>query len=366
MKNILAAFARNTVFANILLFLIFLAGGMAVSFMIRETFPEFSLDMISVSVPYPGADPEEVEEGISRKIEEAVEGEEGVSQYTTTSSEGVGTALIEIKENYDISEVLDRVRSKIDAISTFPADAEKPVITELTLKESVVLISLSGEMSERRLKEWGQEIKDEIQQIPVISQISVFGARDYEIGIEVSESRLREYGLTFESVVDAVRRSNLNQAGGTIRSAGEEIRVRTVGRKYTGRELAEIVVLARPRGEIITLDRLARIDDGFTQDPISATVNGKRAVFLNVFKTKEEDALAISGAVRDFIAQKRKVLPGGAEIRVIYDATDMLRSRIDLLTRNGIIGLALVFVLLWLFLDLRLSFWAGMGHSHSL
>jgi hypothetical protein len=270
MKRVLAAFANNTVFANILLVLIFLAGGIAAMSMIRETFPEFSVDIITVSVAYPGADPEEVEEGISRKIEEALEGLEGVKQYTTQSRENVSNTIIEVKESYDINVVIDRVRSKVDAISTFPVDAEEPVITEITFKDPVMLLYLSGDMSERRIKEWAESIKDEIQQIPEISQVTVFGARDYEIAIEVSEERLREYGLTFTRVVEAVRRSNLNLAGGTIRTQGEEIRVRTVGRKYTGKELSQIVVLARPEGEIITLDRLAVINDGFTEDPIRA------------------------------------------------------------------------------------------------
>ena len=158
MKRVLAAFARNTVFANIVLVLIFLAGGIATMSMIRETFPEFSLDMITISVPYPGADPEEVEEGISQKIEEALEGLEGIKQYTTQSSENVGTANIEVKEDYDVSDVLERVRSKVNAISSFPVDAEKPVITELILKDPVMLLYLSGDMSERRIKEWSEKI----------------------------------------------------------------------------------------------------------------------------------------------------------------------------------------------------------------
>jgi multidrug efflux pump subunit AcrB len=294
MKRVLAAFARNTVFANIILAMIFIAGYIATANMIRETFPEFSLDMITISVPYPGADPEEVEEGISRKIEEAIEGLQGIKQYTTESSEGMGAANIEIREDYDVDEVLDRVRTKVNAISTFPVDAEKPVIGELLLKDVVTLLYLSGDMSERRIKEWSEQIKDEIQQLPNISQVETFGARDYEIAIEVSEEQLRQYGLSFSDVADAVRRSSLNLAGGTIRTREEEIRVRTMGRKYTGQELASIVVMARPEGDVVTLDRLAHIDDGFTEDPIAATINGEPAVLLIVYKTPEEDALVIS------------------------------------------------------------------------
>ena len=361
MKRVLAAFARNTVFANIILVLIFLAGGIATMSMIRENFPEFSLDMITISVPYPGADPEEVEEGISRKIEEAIEGLEGIKQYTTTSSENVGTAVIEVKEDYDVGDVLEKVRSRVDAISSFPVDAEKPVITELTLKDPVMLLYFSGDMSERRIKEWSERIKDEIQQVPEVSQVEIFGARGYEISIEVSEKRLREYGLNFDRVVDAIRRNSLNLAGGTIRTKGEEIRVRTMGRKYTGETLSSIVVLARPEGELITLDRLATINDGFTEDPINALINGEPSVLLIVYKTQEEDALVISEAVQKYISQKQRQLPAGTNIKVLYDNTDMLRSRIDLLVRNGMIGLMIVFILLWTFLNARLSFWGGMG-----
>ena len=189
MKRVLAAFARNTVFANIVLVLIFLAGGIATMSMIRENFPEFSLDMVTISALYPGADPEEIEEGISRKIEEAIEGLEGIKLYTTESSENVGTATIEVKEDFDMDEVLDRVRTKVNAISTFPIDAEKPVISEVTIQDPVVLLYLSGNMSERRIKEWSEKIKDEIQQLPEVSKVGIFGAREYEIGIEVSEER---------------------------------------------------------------------------------------------------------------------------------------------------------------------------------
>ncbi|MFC1859620.1 efflux RND transporter permease subunit, partial [Thermodesulfobacteriota bacterium] len=361
MKRVMAAFARNTVFANIVLVLIFLAGGIATMSMIRENFPEFSLDMITISVPYPGADPEEIEEGISRKIEEAIEGLEGIKQYTTQSSENVGTTIIEVKEDYDVSDVLEKVKSKVNAISSFPVDAERPIITELILKDPVMLLYFSGDMSERRIKEWSERIKDEIQQLSEVSQVENFGVREYEIGIEVSEERLREYGLTFNMVVDAIRRSSLNLAGGTVRTRGEEIRVRTMGRKYTGEALSSIVVLARPEGEIITLDRLAFINDGFTEDPINALINGEPSVLLIVYKTQEEDALVISEAVQKYLLQKELLLPEGANIKIFYDNTDMLRSRIDLLVRNGIIGLIIVFILLWCFLNARLSFWSGMG-----
>lgn len=361
MKRLLEAFAKNTVFANILLLMILLVGAIAAVSMVRETFPAFSVDIVVVSVPYPGADPEEVEEGVSRKIEEALEGVEGIKQLTTKSSENVSTTIIEVKESYDAQLLLDDVRSKIDSISTFPRDAEQPVITEILNRETVMLLTLSGDMSERRLKHWAETIKDEMQQIPDLSQIEIFGARDYEISIEISEERLREYGLTLSQAADAIRRGNLNMAGGTIRTEGEEIRVRTVGRKYTGAELSSIVVLARPEGDLVTLDRLATIRDDFAEDPNSVRVNGEQGLLLVVFKTPEEDSIAISDAVTSFIERKNDELPQGADISILYNGSKDLQARIDLLTRNGLIGLSLVFLLLWMFLDFRLSFWAGMG-----
>jgi len=361
MRRVIEAFAENTVFANIILLLIFLSGGLAINSMIREIFPEFSLDMITISVPYPGADPEEVEEGISQKIEDALETVDGIKQYTTKSSENMSQTQIEVNENYDVNDVLDQVRSKVDAISNFPVDAEKPVISEIILKEAVAVIYLAGNMSERRLKEWAEHLKDDIKQSPAISQVAIFGVRDYEISIEVSEARLREYGLSFDQVSQVVRQSNLNLAGGTIRTQGEEIRIRTVGRKYTGDALANIVVLARPGGDIVTLDRLATIKDDFTEDMIKATVNGERAVFMIVQKTKEEDAIVISRTVHDFVKKKQAELPKDIHLNILYESTDMLKARIKLLVKNGIIGLILVFITLWAFLDARLSFWGGMG-----
>jgi multidrug efflux pump subunit AcrB len=361
MNKLLAAFARNTVFANILLFLIFFAGFLATKSMVRESFPEFSIDMISITVLYPGADPEEVEEGVNQKIEEALESIEGIKQYTTKSAENMASVTIEVKDGHDTAEVLDKVRSHVNAISTLPLDAEKPIIREIVRKQVVMLLALSGDLNEKQLKQWGEQVKDEVKQIPLISQVEAYGTREYEIGIEVSEERLRQYGLTFDQVASVVRKSSLNLAGGTLRTTGEEIRIRTVGRKYTGEELAKIVVLARPGGEIITLDTIAEIRDGFTEDPIFASIDDQPAMFVQVSKTEDEDAIKISDAVARFVEKKQQVLPPGVHISVFYDTTDSLRARINLLTRNGMIGLCLVFFMLWLFLDLRLSFWAGLG-----
>jgi len=362
MRGLLTAFTRNTVFANILLLFFFVVGLIASMNMVRETFPEFSLDYILVSVPWPGADPEEVEEGISRKIEEAIEGIEGIKTYTSTSGENAGSVLIEVDERFNTAEVKDKVRNEVEAISTFPTEAEKPVTEEVLLRSEVMMVSLAGtELNERQLKEWAERVKEAIQILPEVSQVQIMGAREYEIGIEVSEERLREYGLTFSMVSQAVRASSMNLSGGVVRTVGEDIRLRTIGRKYTGEELAKIVVMAEPDGDVITLDRIATIDDGFTDDNLISRLNGKPAITVAVLKTEEEDALAIAEVVREWVADQQALLPDGIEMSIWNDSSVMLESRISLLLRNGLIGLVLVFIILWLFLDLRLSFWAGMG-----
>ncbi|MBI2423121.1 MAG: efflux RND transporter permease subunit [Candidatus Hydrogenedentes bacterium] len=362
MRNFMAAFARNKVFANILL-LMFLGGGfIAARNMVRETFPDFSLDYIAVSVIWPGADPEEVEEGVCRKVEEAIEGVEGVKQYRSTSSENSGTVIVEVSADADMAYVKEQVRNRVEAISTFPPEAERPITEEILLRQEVMFVALSGEqLTERQLKEWGETVEEELRLLPEISQVQTLGAREYEIGIEVSEERLREYGLTFDQVAGVVRASNLNLSAGSVRTEGEEIRLRTIGRKYTGQELSKIVVMARPNGDIITLDRIAAINDGFTQDRIISRMNGQPAINVAVLKTTDEDSIAISDAVKAYVERRNAQLPEGIQMTIWADDSNLLRQRISLLVNNGITGLLLVFVLLWLFLDIRLSFWVSMG-----
>jgi multidrug efflux pump subunit AcrB len=344
-----------------MLVLILLSGWFGMRSMIIESMPEMSLDAISISVFYPGADPEEVEEAISRKIEETIKGMEEIDKFTTNSSEGSASVSIEVKTGYDVDELLEKVKTRVQSIMTFPVDAERPIVNKYEMRRSVMTIYVQADMSERRLKAWAEQVKDEIQNLPEVSTVSTFGTREYEINIGVSEERLREYGITISQVANAIRMNNMNMSGGTIRTEGEEIRIRTLGRKYTGEELSEIVVLAKPGGEIITLDRIADIDDGFNEDPINNKVDGKKAVLIRVSNSLEEDAIATAEALKRYVRQKQMSLPDGATIKVLDDATDEVRARIRLLVSNGIIGLTIVFILLWAFMNIRIAFWCGMG-----
>jgi multidrug efflux pump subunit AcrB len=361
MSRFVASIIRHNVLANVVLVGLIFIGYVSTTNLVREFFPEVSVDVIMITVIQPGADPQETEEGISRKMEEAIEGLEGIKKYTTVSSEGFSRSLIEVREGYDVAEVKDRVKNAIDSIPNLPEDAEKPLIEELTIEQEVLRIALWGAMDERTRKEWLETIRDEILELPSVSRVDQRGIREYEVGIEVSESRLREYNLSFEQVAAAVSRSNLNLAGGTIRTRGEEIRIRTIGRKYTAREIADIIVLATPEGDIITLDRIAAIRDEFVEDPVTASFNGEPASLLLVKNLSGEDAIQIAGEVRDYVAQREKTLPPGVNLTVWNDFSVLIEQRIALLLKNGLYGLCLVILLLWLFLDFRLSFWVSMG-----
>lgn len=357
----LASIIRHRVLANVVMVILIIVGVACYGRMVREFFPETSVDIVMVSVLLPGGDPEEIEEGISRKIEEAIDGTEGVKKYITVSSESYSRAIIEVKPSHDLTVVKEKIKTAIDAISNFPEDAEKPVINDIAIEREVLRVAVWGNLPEKALKELSEQLKDEVLELPEVSRVDIEGTRDYEIGIEVSEVRLREYGLTFGQVADAVRRSSLNLAGGTIRTEGEQIRIRTIGRKYLGGEFAQIVVAARPDGTIITLNELASVRDDFVEDPVRASFNGKPCATLLIKKVSEEDAINIAQAVRGWVTERENSLPEGVNLTAWYDTSLLVQERINLLAKNGVMGLVLVFVLLWLFLDLRLSFWVAMG-----
>ncbi|MCK5861614.1 MAG: efflux RND transporter permease subunit [Candidatus Hydrogenedentes bacterium] len=362
MRGLFTSFTRNIVFANILLAFIFFGGYLAITHMARETFPDIHLDMVQVVVVWPGADPAEVEEGVSRKIEEALGGIEGIKRYNTISSENVGVAIVEVEDGYETEWVQDQVRNAMDTITTFPASAERPVVREFLLRVQVMLLSVTGpDLTDVELKDYAEQVKEEVRMLPGITQVRVMSSRVNEISIEISEERLRQYGITFDQVAQVVRANSLNVPGGVMRTEGEEIRLRTVGRNYTASEFADIVVLARPDGKHITLDRIAAIHDGFEEEAAYARFNGKEAITITVLKTKREDMLDMDRTLHKYLERKRLELPKGMAIEPWARMSPLLEDRIFLLTRNGILGLILVFVMLWLFLDVRLSFWAGMG-----
>jgi multidrug efflux pump subunit AcrB len=361
MNPVLRWFANNSVVANLMMIVILAAGMLTVNSITKEVFPEFSLDMITVSVSYRGAAPEEVEEGVSVKIEEAIQDLEGLKRITSNSSEGMGTVLIELDQGTDVREMLNDVKARVDAISTFPDETEKPVIAEVTNRRQVIDIAVSGPVSETALKETADRVRDELQSAGDITQVDVVAARPYEVSVEVSEEALRRYDLTFDAVAAAIRRSSLDLPGGSIRTQGGEILLRTKGQAYRGHEFEELVLMTRPDGTRLLLGDVANVVDGFAETDQSARFGGDPAVLVRVYRVGDQSALQIAKDVKAYVDDARPRMPAGVTLTAWNDYSRILRGRLNLLVTNAIQGFILVFIILALFLKLRLAFWVSLG-----
>ncbi|MCP5521623.1 MAG: efflux RND transporter permease subunit [Verrucomicrobiales bacterium] len=357
----IAWFARNGVAANLLLVVIAVGGLLGLSSIRKEIFPEFSSDMITVSVIYRGASPEEVEEAVCVRVEEAIQGLEGIKRIRSTANEGAGVVTVELLPGADNRRVLDDVKSRVDAIDTFPEETDKPVIQEVIMRTQVINVAVSGEADELTLKRLGERVRDELSNEPGISQVQLAVARPYEISIEVSEEALRRYGLTFDEVARAVRFSSLDLPGGSIKTAGGEFLLRVKGQAYRAPEFEQLPLRSLPNGSRLLLGDVATVVDGFEDNIREARFNGKPGVVVLVFRVGDENALDVAQAVKDYVKRTQPRMPEGIRLTTYADYSQYLRSRMELLLRNARLGFILVFFILALFLRLRLAFWVSIG-----
>ncbi len=361
MRAIVAWFANNRVAANLLMAVIVGAGLLALSDIREEVVPELDPEMISVMVPYLGAAPEEVEEGVCALIEEAVASLTGVKKITSTAAEGVGTVLIEVLEGIEPRELLDDVKNRVDAIETFPEETEEPIVQHQLVKRQAINVAVSGQVDEKTLKKIGERIRDDLAALQGISQVELTTARPYEISIEVSETALRRHGLTFDRVADAVRRSSLDLPGGSVRTSGGEILLRGKGQAYLGEEFESLILLSRTDGTRILLGDVGNVVDGFAETDQASRFDGEPAVLITVFRVGEQSAIDIAKAVTDYVKEAARRLPAGITLTTWRDDSRVLRSRLELLTRNARFGFVLVVISLTLFLRLGLALWVSMG-----
>ena len=360
-KGIIAWFARNAVAANLLMLFI-LAVGILSAFKIRQQFfPDVVLDMISIQMPYPGAAPEEVEEGIIIKIEESIKQIEGIKRFFSTAREGSAFIRIEIEDGYDVGKVLDEVNIRVDSINSFPASAEKPLISELRNTREIMWLSLYGDADEKSLKALATEIKNELVTIPDVSNAEVIGARPYEIAIEVSDYRLREYGLTLSQVSTAIRNYSLDLPSGSIKTEGGDLLVRTKEQAYTGEDFESIPVTTLSDGTRLTIGDIATVKDAFVEQEYISRFDGKNAISVRILSALESDDIKAAAAVYKYMEQKRPLLPSNIQVDAWADTTKYLSQRLDLMQRNMIAGALLVFLVLALFLRFKLAFWVMIG-----
>ncbi len=361
MRAAIAWFANNHVAANLMLGLIVMAGLVGVTSMPQKSFPDIDVPVITVTVPYLGAAPEEVEEGVCVRIEEEVDGIEGIEKITSRSNEGICTVSIQLFEEADKAQALDDVKNRVDSIVTFPGETEKPIINLVTPIRPVLDIAITGPQQERTLKVLGQQVRDDIAKLPGVTQVELKNIRPYEISIEVSEEALRRNNLTFAQVARTVRNNSLDLPGGTIKTSGGEILLRTKGQAYWGPEFGDIVLLTRPDGTRLYMRDVADVVDGFEDTDQKLRFDGKPAAIIRVSRVGSQDIMEITQTVQGYLATAGQSLPEGVELTVWNDGSKLLRDRLDTLLDSARQGFLMVLILLALFLRPRLAFWVSVG-----
>ena len=362
MKSLARWSVEHRVTVNLLMVLVIIMGLLALTRMTREVFPQFSLDRIYIQVVYPGASPEEIEEGIIVKIEEKIQSVEGIKKIISKAQEGVGTILLELKEDVDdVQKVVDEIKTQVDTIDTFPEEVETPLIREVTFKEEAINIAIYGNVSELALRKVAEKVQEDLLTFDNISQVNLAGVREYEISVEISEENLRRYRLTFDQIAAAVRTGSLDLPGGVIKAAGGEVLIRAKGQRYTGKDFKEIPLITLADGTIIRLGDLADVIDGFEDTEQKGRFNGQPAALVQVRKTRDEDLINIARVVHSYIQENAHKLPPGISMAPWGDLSLIVQDRIDLLVRNGIQGIILVFISLALFLRIGLAFWVALG-----
>ena len=362
MRKVIEFFVRYPIWANAILVTIIIFGALGYINMKMSFFPEIPPDTISVSVAYPGASPEEMEEGITIKVEEALKGIIGIEEVTSVSSENTASINIETSDGYDIDEVLAEVKNAVDGISSYPVGAEPPLVSKDRRGGSsrAAFLNLKGGKNLRALKEKAEMIEDDLLNSGVISQVSVFGYPNLEISVEVSEDDLSRYGLTFSQVANAIRSNNRDISGGSIKTVEEEIRIRANSQTYAPEAIGRIVLRANTDGSNLLLRDIATLKMQFADTPNRSYTNGQVAVSISVEKLPEEDLQEISewlgGYIEEFNARNEQF-----DLTTTFDFNSLLQQRVSLLTSNGGVGLVLVLVALGLFLSVRLSIWVAIG-----
>ena len=367
MKSVIQWAVDNAPATNTIVLAVLILGIWCGASMQREFWPYSNLDVVQVSVEYRGASPEEVEEGICQRIEEAVRSVNGVYRITSVAREGSGTVMIELDPDVtevDVQEILGEVRSRVDNIPSFPALAEQPVVQRQEPRTTALSIGVIGPdddsvQTSLALRDLAEKVRDEVLLKDEVSQAEVVGVPDYQIDVEISEDVLRQYGLTLSEVADVVRVENVEVPGGTLKTASQNILLRGSNRQSTGETIADIPLIKDAGGVVLTIGDLGEVRDEFTDDSAISRINGRPGLAVQIDTAKTEDIIKVGDVVKEFIQDYD--VPSGYQLIYFRDRTDDVEARLSLLVKNGWQGLLLVFILLTLFLELRLAMWVSMG-----
>ncbi len=362
--GIIGWFARNHVAANLLMFAI-VAGGLYTLFnnLKKETMPSMPQNQIQVYVPFRGGTPEEVEEGVLLKVEEAIKTVEGLGDVRSQANEGSGSIRVDVASGYELDEVLDEIKLAVDSISSFPSETERPIIREFRGwgGPGVINVQVFGDVDIFTLRDIAEDVRNEILGLPEVSQAELQGASSSEISIEIPEANLQRYGLTLNGVAQIIRQWSVDVPGGGIRTEGGWIRVRATGQAYSGEEFENVTLITGPDGRLVKLGDIANVIDGYSEVNFYALFNGKPSIGIGIEARDREDALQISKAVREYVDTKKLELPSSIQIDYFGDSTYYLNDRLNMMIKNIVLGAILVFLLLGLFLHLKIAFWVCVG-----
>lgn len=360
-KGLISWFSRNPVAANLVMVLVFFAGAISLATISKEMFPRSERNMISISVPYPGAAPVEVEKGVILPMESVLEGLQGIKKITSGADRDYGRIYLEIEASEDINDVLTQVENRIDSIVDLPDDMEKPTIKKLDSNIWAIGVVVYGELTKPERKALGDQVYDEVLALPEVKDLNLYGAGTYEISIEVKEDRLRELNLTLSEVANAVRVSSLDLPAGIIRSEAGNVLIRTEGKAYVGQDFENIVLRSQVDGTQLLLSDVAEVRDGFTDTIFLNHFDRETAITLAISSLEGQNVLAISEAIHRYVDKKRDTLPKGLSITTFNDLAYDLQGRLDMMSENLVLGGILVALVLGLFLNLKVAFWVILG-----
>ncbi|MEM8885908.1 MAG: efflux RND transporter permease subunit, partial [Planctomycetota bacterium] len=354
-------FAAHPTAANLLMILLLVMGAFALPRLQRATFPDYTKPMVEVRVVYPGATAADVEEAICRRIEQAIESVEQIEEIVSQARDNVGIVTVEMEEGGDVTLFLTDIKTEVEAIDDFPEDVETPITKAIRRTDNVVSVAVAGDVSATDLKAYCEVLKERMLRHPEISLVTVNGFAQRQIRIEVLANVLKQYGISADQLAQVIGSQSLDLPVGMIRADDREVVLRFTDERRSPEEFEDLVIVSGASGGEIRLGEIARISDVFEPEEIRVLYNGKRAGILKVEKTKSEDTLTVFGAVSEFVEATRRTAPRGIEVALTQDTSSIVQDRLSMLVRNGLQGLALVFVTMWLFFGLRYSFWVSVG-----
>lgn len=360
-NSFLEFFADHPTAANLLMLLFLGMGVLALPKMVRETFPDFTPSEIQITAVYPGATAEDVEEAICQRIEDALDGVTNVEEVRSTAMDGSAIVIVEMVEDGDIKEFAEDIRTEIEAIDDFPPEVEAPVIRRLNRTDMVLALEVTGPMSAPHLKLYCEDIKDRLLKLPGVAEVKVGGFSDHEIRVEIPMKNLIQYGLSVFDITSVIGSQSIDLPAGILETRDLDYVVRFADERKKVHEYEDLIVVSSKTGAELRLGDIATITDGFENDESKTLFNGRRAGELTISKTKGQDALRVMDTIQQFLDKELAEMPPGVNIEITRNITKIVRDRLDMLISNGIQGLILVFLVMWLFFNIRLSFWVAMG-----